>query len=641
MTAITETTRHGTTRPDQITGSDLDDVLHGTAAGRTDGLATLGVKLTSQSTFLTSAVGSYVIGADGTISDIRFLVSEDFPGKPGSGVSRAALDVAEGARVGFFVLPHAMQHDTAGLLSDPALRLEFRTPDGAVAGAGATGPLTLWAVAADGSAERIKTSGNLPSVHAAADASNGSDLNGSGRAGARISVNGDGTVRIGFNEGRSNATSFNHIVVTVSIDGLADVAGSGLAAQRAAMDALDHDTISGGLGKDAIHGHGGNDLLIGGEGKDTLLGGDGNDLLRGDDDADRLDGGTGNDTLFGGAGDDRLLGRAGNDQLVGGSGADDLHGGDGHDQLFGGNSADTLIGDKGNDSLVGGDGDDILDGGSGDDQLFGGSGNDVLTGSDGSDSLVGGNGADTLSGGSGADALFGGDGDDSLDGGSGADWVEGGTGNDLIRGGSGNDTINGQTGDDLVYGGTGDDVIEGGDGADVIWSDSGNDTVRGGSSDDTLHGGDGDDLVQGGGGFDAVHGGRGNDTLQGDAGNDLLDGSHDDDVLLGGTGSDRLIGGEGSDTLSGGQGADTFVWRTQDVGAWADVVTDFEAGYDRIDLTGLRLLDRGWTADSFLSDALSQQGDAVQIAIGDLSIAVQSDTGALSVVDVWGSILFA
>jgi hypothetical protein len=36
-----------------------------------------------------------------------------------------------------------------------------------------------------------------------------------------------------------------------------------------------------------------------------------------------------------------------------------------------------------------------------------------------------------------------------------------------------------------------------------------------------------------------------------------------------------------------------------------------------------------------------QQGDAVGITIGALTITVQSEAGPLAVVDVWGSILFA
>jgi len=622
MTALTPATIHGTARPDRIAGADGDDVIYGGAGPRGDGTAGVAVALTSDSKALTSAIGVYEINADGRIGNVRIVLAETAPNGKG-GVGSAAFEAPEGARLGFFVLPQAMAFKTADLLTDPAAQLEFRTADGKPATATSTGPLTLWSIDAKGKATAIKTATNVPSIHSAADPAGGADLNGNGRNGALGTVNADGSVSLGFNEGRGKADDFTQIVLTIQTKGLVDVVEPRLAAALAAQAALDHDTLSGGAGNDLIYGGTGDDLLIGNEGNDTL------------------DGGAGDDTLFGGDGNDRLMGRTGNDQMVGGAGKDWLDGGEGDDMLFGGAGKDTLLGDKGNDQLVGGDGDDSLDGGSGNDQLFGGSGHDLLIGGSGSDSLVGGNGNDTLFGGSEADALYGDDGDDSLDGGSGTDWLEGGKGNDTIRAGSDDDTVFGGTGDDLIYGGTGQDLIHGGDGKDVIWGDTGNDTIFGEAGWDTLNGGEGDDLVYGGGGFDFVHGGRGNDTLHGDEGNDWLDGSHDDDVLFGGTGSDTLIGGEGNDTLYGGQGADTFVWRTQDVKAWSDTIADFEARYDRIDLTNLNLLAKGWTAASFLSDAMTQQGDAVQIAIGDLTINVQSEGAALTVVDVWGSILFA
>ena len=631
---------YGTIHPDLIQGGAADDVIYGGAGPRGDGMASLGISLASGSNALRSAVGVYDIGADGSISNVRIVLSEAGPAKSDPGVGTAQFDVPEGTRLGFFVLPHAMAFKTADLLTESGALLEFRTADGMPATATSAGPLTLWSVDAAGAATMIKTSTAVASLHSAADPANGADLNGDARQGALGAVNADGSITLGLNEGRSKPDDFSQIVLTITSSGLVDIAEPRLAAALRALAAIDNDTIMGGDGNDAIHGLEGDDYLIGDEGKDSLYGGSGDDMLRGDIGRDLLDGGEGNDTVFGGLGNDRLLGRAGDDQLVGGSGDDWLDGGIGNDALFGGNSADTLSGDKGDDTLVGGDGDDRLDGGSGNDQLFGGSAHDVLTGGSGADQLVGGMGNDLLFGGSDADALFGDDGDDSIEGGSGNDWIEGGSGNDSIRAGSDDDTVQGQNGNDLIFGGMGNDLLSGGDGIDVIWGDSGNDTIYGDAGYDTLNGGEGDDLVSGGGGFDRVHGGRGNDTLHGDEGNDRLDGSHDDDMLYGGTGSDTLIGGEGSDVLTGGQGADTFVWRTQDIDAWSDTVADFEAGYDRIDLTNLLLLTKGWTADSFRTDAMTQNGDAVDIAIGDLMISVQGDT-PLSVVDVWGSILFA
>ena len=60
--------------------------------------------------------------------------------------------------------------------------------------------------------------------------------------------------------------------------------------------------------------------------------------------------------------------------------------------------------------------------------------------------------------------------------------------------------------------------------------------------------------------------------------------------LDGGAGNDTLVGGRGTDTLTGGAGADLFRFLTnQDsgVGLARDVITDFEKGSDKIDLSAL------------------------------------------------------
>lgn len=86
-------------------------------------------------------------------------------------------------------------------------------------------------------------------------------------------------------------------------------------------------------------------------------------------------------------------------------------------------------------------------------------------------------------------------------------------------------------------------------------------------------------------------------TVQGSDGNDTLRGQGSDDVLIGGAGDDRLFGRGGNDTLDGGPGDD---WMRGDAGAdkfvfargdHADVVADFQAGSDKIDLSALGLGD--------------------------------------------------
>lgn len=72
--------------------------------------------------------------------------------------------------------------------------------------------------------------------------------------------------------------------------------------------------------------------------------------------------------------------------------------------------------------------------------------------------------------------------------------------------------------------------------------------------------------------------------VEGGYGHDELTGDDKDNWLLGGAGDDHLDGRNGNDTLSGGVGADRFVYGSaaETVG---DVITDFKAGEDLIDLS--------------------------------------------------------
>ncbi|MDO5611793.1 MAG: M10 family metallopeptidase [Paracoccus sp. (in: a-proteobacteria)] len=247
--------------------------------------------------------------------------------------------------------------------------------------------------------------------------------------------------------------------------------------------------------------------------------------------------------------------------------------GSGNDHITANGASNLIRGGAGNDTILGVGGNDTIRSGSGWDRIEGGSGNDLLYGESGRDTLFGGNGNDTLHGGDHADRLYGGNGNDVLWGGNNDDHLDGGTGNDLLNGGAGKDTLNGAAGNDTLNGGPGSDLLRGGDGNDRLHGDSGNDVLNGGAGNDTLHGGDGDD---------SLHGGTGHDSLMGGSGRDLLSGS---------SGNDTLIGGAGADTLTGGAGADLFVFRAlSDSRVSApDVITDFNAAQDRLDLSALRL----------------------------------------------------
>ncbi len=100
----------------------------------------------------------------------------------------------------------------------------------------------------------------------------------------------------------------------------------------------------------------------------------------------------------------------------------------------------------------------------------------------------------------------------------------------------------------------------------------------GNETQDTLVGGNSDDLIEGNMGNDILFGGHGNDSLFGGDG---------DDRVNGGDGADIVQGGVGENLLTGGSGADEFIFASLTA---HDIITDFEAGIDKIDLTSLTML---------------------------------------------------
>jgi Ca2+-binding RTX toxin-like protein len=360
-----------------------------------------------------------------------------------------------------------------------------------------------------------------------------------------------------------------------------------------------NDTITGDDGNNTLIGNGGNDILTGNGGNDTFSGGNGNDAINGGLGSDTVDysslteaitllasgivnkGSFGTDTIVG---VETVIGATGqsntidastgiatttslnvnlatNSLIINGLPAPinsitlnvqnflNVVGTTQNDTIRGNNLANELVGNTGNDTIQGNDGNDILDGGEGNDQLFGGN-ND--------------------------DQLFGGLGNDILQGDNGNDFLNGDLGNDTLRGLAGDDILDGGDGNDSLLGGLGDDILSGGLGDDILNAEAGNDFVFGDDGNDRLYGGDGLDELNGGIGKDFLYGGNNNDTLFGNDDNDTLWGEAGDDILNGGKGNDILVGGTNNDN-------DIFVIALSN---GADIVQDFQDGFDRIGLSG-------------------------------------------------------
>ncbi len=404
-----------------------------------------------------------------------------------------------------------------------------------------------------------------------------------------------------------------------------------------------NDTVYGGADDDLLFGDSGNDYLDGGTGADIMEGASGNDTFIVDDAKDIV-----SDAIGVGGGTD-LVRSSVSFNLAEGSptgqvflgdienltltGADKIDGtGNALANIITGNDKDNVLsGGAGNDTLIGGAGDDSLDGESGKDQMSGGKGNDFYLVDNAGDKVTefAGEGIDdtvvtTLSayvlganleglgfdasvhGGTGTgnaldNQITGSDGKDKLDGGSGNDHVFGNDDDDILIGGAGDDILDGNLGSDDLTGGAGNDVYyveTAGDkvhealnaGIDIIFSTIDFDLSKDGANIENINlisgatavGNDLNNVLYGSSFADHLAGGKGQDTLNGSLGIDMLEG---------GDGNDQIDGGLGTDTLAGGAGNDVFLYRVdsaaQILTVGGDVITDFEAGKDKIDIRDL------------------------------------------------------
>jgi hypothetical protein len=218
-------------------------------------------------------------------------------------------------------------------------------------------------------------------------------------------------------------------------------------------------------------------------------------------------------------------------------------------------------------------------------------------------------------------AVLAGDGNDTIasTGGVIRGPVDLGSGNDTFTGGGSADSVTGGFGIDVVTLGGGDDTFTAGIGV-ISGTSDGNDEIDAGDGIDTYHASiigtamtiDLDDGYATGtrigtdsiSGFENAFGGTSNDIIIGNAGanrltansgNDSVSGGDGNDTIFGGNGADTIVGGLGRDLMSGGTvtstNSDVFVFGgLADSGTTAatrDIISDFQDGLDKIDLSGI------------------------------------------------------
>ncbi|MBN3869603.1 calcium-binding protein [Nostoc sp. JL33] len=372
------------------------------------------------------------------------------------------------------------------------------------------------------------------------------------------------------------------------------------------LNDLDNNVSGFDNSNDVINGQGGDDIIEGLSGNDTLNGGDGNDTLNGGDGNDTLNGGDGNDTLNGGDGDDSL-----NFHSLSTLVTQTVDGGTGNDTLsFSYSSATTGITSTFNPTtnigVISSTADTTVFSYKNIEQLN-------ITGTDYDDYLVGSNGNDTLRSGNGNDTIDGGAGEDFLD-------ISFSTGDHLLNGGNGNDSLQASS---YIYDEFGNYV-----GGSII---SGDNTLNGGVGNDTLNVSDstGDNLLDGGDGNDFLiaSSGSGNNLLDGGDGNDslIVYGASGNKTLKGGNGDDTLKGNYGNHSLYGEGGTDTFVFDTSYIEEGLNLIRDFDATNELIQVS----------ADGFGSGLSAGVLKASQFTLGESATTssqrfiYNSTTGAL------------
>lgn len=294
---------------------------------------------------------------------------------------------------------------------------------------------------------------------------------------------------------------------------------------------------------------------------------------------------------------------------------------------------------------------------------------DVLVGTDNRDTIDALGGHDRIRAGGGIDLVLGGDGNDLIYGGNSSDnGLHGGSGADTIYGEQGHDGMRGDEGDDILYGGIGADQISTGSGG-AEGSDLGNDRAFGGAGADLFFiAGAGNDFIDGGEGRDqislyyagivtvdlargsVVYDYPNSPELNGTAAlrsiEDISGSGFAGDVLRGDERSNVIAGSLGGDRLTGRGGADIFRYFEVDDSRpgpvqfpfdGRDVITDFQEGVDRIDVSRIdfdgTFLGEG-PLQAFPGLAYHHEGGNTLVQIGiDLDAAAELEIVIRGIVD--------
>jgi trimeric autotransporter adhesin len=352
---------------------------------------------------------------------------------------------------------------------------------------------------------------------------------------------------------------------------------------------------TGNAGNSVIRGNAGNDTLIAGSGNATIDAGSGNQLLEGGSGTrNLLNGGSGADTLSAGSGATSMNGGTGINTFIVNSASDVLS-----VPLSAHDTVETSVTFDGNQGVQ-----TIILTGSANIEAMSNAVNSTLVGGAGNDSLVfgaveiGGSGTTYM------EPVF--SGPATMIGGSGPDYFNVFNAGDLIQGGKATDTVKASlansgsiytlpaniatlvlnnfsimgvgnslndtlfaAADDTLAAGAGLATMIGGGGGDTYVINNGGDVIEG-LATDTIQSSVSYTLPT------AVNflvlSGSGNLAGAATAGNNQIVGNSGDDTLMGGTGNDTLVAGAGIDTLIGGSGTDTFVINTA-----SDVVQDSSA----------------------------------------------------------------